>query len=69
MSIERNKTYKIKVVVGCLLAFLFSMALLFSARVTEKRRQQTSDFSDGWRLESGEMQKADLIDTVTYGDM
>ena len=68
MSIERNKTYKIKVVVGCLLAFLFSMALLFSARVTEKRRQQTSDFSDGWRLESGEMQKADLIDTVTYGD-
>ncbi len=68
MKSGHNKTYVAKIVAGSILAFLYAVAMLFSGNAVEKKRQQTSDFSEGWRLESGQTVRADLIDSVTYGD-
>ena len=63
MSSELTRTVKVKIVVGSVIMLFMTAIILLSGFYAEHRRRQISDFSDGWRLESGELISSDEIRT------
>ena len=67
MGNDLKKTNTVKIVVGSVIALFMAVIMLLSAFFAERRRQRTTDFAADWRLESGEIVRADRIGTGTYG--
>jgi diguanylate cyclase (GGDEF)-like protein len=62
-----KKVSAVKIVIGSMIAFVLAALMLTSNLRVERMRRKTSDFGQGWKLESGKEVYLDRVGSGTYG--